>query len=127
MRPETEKLLWDVVRAADFIDLETVGLDFHTYDSVQSIQYSVERAFMIIGEAIRTISMTEPNVAQKIDSFREIIAFRNLIAHGYAELDNARVWAVIVSSLPILRAQAAELLGVPQRSNSSWFKTPPEK
>jgi uncharacterized protein with HEPN domain len=110
MQPETEKLLADIARAANFIQLETAGIDLLTYNSILSIQFSVERAFEIIGHAVREIARIEPEVAQEIDHYREIISFRNVIAHGYAELDNARVWDVITLYVPHLLTQVREIL-----------------
>lgn len=50
-------------------------------------------------------------MAEKIPNFREIIAFRNILAHGYAVIDYARVWRVVKDDLPGLRAALNALLG----------------
>jgi uncharacterized protein with HEPN domain len=52
-------------------------------------------------------------MAEKIPDLREIIAFRNVLIHGYAVIDRARVWRVVEQNLPQLRAALAELLGEP--------------
>ena len=38
---------------------------------------------------------------------RQIIAFRNVLIHGYATVDPARVWRTIEDNLPPLRAALA--------------------
>jgi uncharacterized protein with HEPN domain len=39
-----------------------------------------------------------------------MIAFRNALIHGYAELDHRIVWDVVESKLPTLRREVAGLL-----------------
>jgi len=41
---------------------------------------------------------------------RQIIAFRNVLIHGYAAVDPARLWRVIEENLPPLSAALAALL-----------------
>jgi uncharacterized protein with HEPN domain len=38
-------------------------------------------------------------------------SLRNVLIHGYAVIDRARVWRVIEENLPQLRTALAELLG----------------
>ena len=49
-------------------------------------------------------------MAQKVPDLRQIIAFRNVLIHGYATVDPARVWRVIEDNLRPLRAALAALL-----------------
>ncbi len=49
-------------------------------------------------------------LAQRIPNMREIIAFRNLLIHGYAVVEHDRVWRIAEVSLPGLRATVAALL-----------------
>jgi uncharacterized protein with HEPN domain len=53
-------------------------------------------------------------MAQKVPDLRQIIAFRNVLIHGYATVDPARVWRVIEDNLPPLRAALAALLAAPE-------------
>lgn len=45
---------------------------------------AVERELMIIGEATYLLSETEPEVLVSIDHYREIIAMRHKLVHGYS-------------------------------------------
>jgi len=74
----------------------------------------VERQFEIIGEALAQLARLDAALAAKIPELREIIAFRNVLIHGYAAIDRARVWRVVEENLPQLRAALAELLGEPK-------------
>ena len=46
----------------------------------------------------------------RVEHHRKIIAFRNILIHGYAEVDDALVWDVVQSRLEPLRRQMDELL-----------------
>lgn len=41
---------------------------------------------------------------------RGIVAFRNVLIHGYAVVEHERVWQVVSESLPALSAVVAALL-----------------
>ncbi|HKV27374.1 MAG TPA: HepT-like ribonuclease domain-containing protein [Candidatus Acidoferrales bacterium] len=47
---------------------------------------------------------------QRISEHRRIIAFRNILIHGYAEVDDRLVWDIIEAKLPILRRETEALL-----------------
>jgi uncharacterized protein with HEPN domain len=75
------------------------------------VRSAVERQFEIIGEAINQLSRIDPNTAAQIDEYQRIIAFRNILIHGYAQLDDRIVWDLLQTRLPTLYRQAKELLG----------------
>ena len=56
----------------------------------------------------------EPRVdepgASRISDFRRIIAFRNILLHGYAEVDHRLVWEVVTTKVPTLTAGVNALL-----------------
>ncbi len=41
---------------------------------------------------------------------RRIIAFRNILIHGYADVDDRLVWDVVQGKLPVLRRELEALL-----------------
>jgi uncharacterized protein with HEPN domain len=45
-----------------------------------------------------------------VPELREIVGFRNVLIHGYATVDNARVWQIAETSLPGLRQAVSALL-----------------
>jgi uncharacterized protein with HEPN domain len=47
---------------------------------------------------------------QRITGTREVIAFRNRLIHGYAEIDDAVVWAIIEEDLTTLIEDARRAL-----------------
>jgi uncharacterized protein with HEPN domain len=57
------------------------------------------------------LARTDPETAARIGDHLQIIAFRNLLIHGYDLVDDAQVWGVIVQDLPRLEQQIIQLLG----------------
>ena len=110
MQPDPRSYLWDVREAADAILGFIADLDFVTYAVSPLIHSAVERKFEIIGEALNLLSKAEPALAARVPEIERIIAFRNLLIHGYAVVEHARVWAIAKESLPELRAAAKALL-----------------
>ena len=105
MRPEVHKYLRDIQVAADRIDRFTVGRSFEGYLEDEMLRSAVERQFGIIGEALSRLSKEAPEVASQIPQFAQIIAFRNILVHGYASVDDRMVWGVIeVHLAPLIRA-----------------------
>jgi uncharacterized protein with HEPN domain len=49
-------------------------------------------------------------LAKRIPELRRVIAFRNVLIHGYDQIDNAGVWRIVEADLPPLRRRATELL-----------------
>jgi uncharacterized protein with HEPN domain len=92
----------------------TMGKSFADFDRDIVLRSAVERQFEIIGEALAQLARIDAAMAQKVPDLRQIIAFRNLLIHGYATVDPARVWRVIEDNLPPLRTALAALLAAPE-------------
>ncbi|MGD0562066.1 MAG: HepT-like ribonuclease domain-containing protein [Roseiarcus sp.] len=110
MPSDVRSFLWDIQKAADAIDQFVAGLDARAYSESDVVHSAVERKFEIIGEALGQIAKRDPSLAGRIPNFREIIAFRNILIHGYASVVHERVWKIAQASLPNLRAAIATLL-----------------
>lgn len=74
------------------------------------VRAAVERKFEIIGEALAQLARLDPALAARVPEYRRIIAFRNVIIHGYATVDDGEVWRIAMTLLPGLRAVVAGLL-----------------
>jgi uncharacterized protein with HEPN domain len=110
MRREAQKYLHDMQRAAELLDQFTAGRRFQDYEGDPMLRAAVERQFEIIGEALAQLTRLDATAAAQITDFRRIVAFRNILIHGYAEVDNRLVWDIVESKLPTLRAQVETLL-----------------
>jgi uncharacterized protein with HEPN domain len=110
MQPKTPKLLEDIRDAAAFIADVTRDVTEADYQRNRMLRQSVERNFEIIGEAMRRLAQNDPTIAQNISAYAQIIAFRNILIHGYDQLDDSLVWGVIQRDVPLLLAEIVALL-----------------
>jgi uncharacterized protein with HEPN domain len=110
MRREPGAYLWDVREAADAILGFTRGRGIEDYLGDLLLRSAVERQFEILGEALSQLSKTTPEIARKIPDLPQVVAFRNLLIHGYAAVDHPTVWETIQVHVPVLRRRVAELL-----------------
>jgi uncharacterized protein with HEPN domain len=110
LRPEAQPLLWHAHEAADVIAAITDGKSFAEFDADIVIRSAVERQFEIIGEALGRLAQIDPETAARIPDLPQIVAFRNILIHGYAVIDRARVWRAVEADLPGLRTVLARLL-----------------
>lgn len=74
------------------------------------LRSAVERPFTVIGEAVNGLARTDPSTAARISAYRRMIAFRNVLIHGYADVDDKLVWDVVETNLPLLARETTELL-----------------
>jgi uncharacterized protein with HEPN domain len=110
MRLEAKKYLFDMRQAAALLSQFTAGKSFADYDSDAMLRAAVEREFEIIGEALGQLAKLDEELAAGISEHRAIVAFRNILIHGYAEVDDRLVWDVVVTKLPILILEIEALL-----------------
>lgn len=110
MRHDPRAYLWDAREAAEAIANFVREIDEATYAESSLIHSAVERKFEIIGEALNLLSKSDRDLARRIPEIEKIVAFRNLLIHGYAVVDHARVWAIARDTLPTLRKAVSALL-----------------
>ncbi|MFA7527584.1 MAG: HepT-like ribonuclease domain-containing protein [Ottowia sp.] len=103
------KYLYDIAAAAALITDFVGQADLADYRGHPMMRSAVERQMEIIGEALGQLSRSAPQVAQEIRGYQRAIAFRNILIHGYADIDDEIVWDVIHSSLPLLQEDVQRL------------------
>ena len=111
MRLEAKKYLYDIQQAAMLLAQFTAGKDFDQYADDAMLRAAVEREFEIIGEAIAQLAKLDPELAASISQHRSIIDFRNVLIHGYADVDDRLTWDVVETKLPVLALEIDALLG----------------
>jgi uncharacterized protein with HEPN domain len=110
MPPDPRKYIWDARRAAVLIGEFVADTDLVTYRGDQMLKSAVERQFEIIGEALNRLSRVDADLAARVPDLRRLVAFRNILIHGYASVDDAIVWDAATNRLPTLTAVLAALL-----------------
>ena len=109
MPRESRKYLHDIRPAAARIAKFTKGCDYQRFAVDELLRSGVERQFEIIGEALAQLARRDPDLAKRISEHTRIIAFRNILIHGYAEVDVRVVWDIVTTKLPTLRDEVEAL------------------
>lgn len=110
MRREPAAYLWDVCDAAERIGEFIAAVDASRFAKDMLVRSAVERQFEIIGEALNQLSKVAPGIIAEIPDAAKIIAFRNILIHGYTRVDHRIVWSAAIHELPRLIAVARRLL-----------------
>lgn len=110
MKPEARKYLYDIRGAVQLLTDFTSDKAFEDYQHDAMLRAAVERQFEIVGEATAQLAKVDPNLVARIGEYRRIVAFRNILIHGYADVDDRLVWDVVQAKLPVLHRDVEELL-----------------
>lgn len=109
MKLEIKKLIYDIDRAVGLIGQFTTGKGFEDYTADALLRSAVERQFEIVGEALNRLKRVDPQLLLRIGDHRRIIAFRNVLVHGYDVVSDAIVWDIVQNRLDLLRQQIDEI------------------
>jgi uncharacterized protein with HEPN domain len=110
MERDARSYLWDVRDSSDTILRFVEGKSLQQYIANPMLRAAVERHFEIIGEALNQLKGVDPGTASRIPSAPQAISFRNLLIHGYANINDFIVWRTAREDLPGLREVVANLL-----------------
>ena len=105
-----EAHLSDIVESCDAVAAAIDGLTLSAYEKNRLVRSSVEREFIIIGEAVGALSRIAPEIFASIPHARRIVDFRNLLTHEYQTVDDAVVWVIAERDAPTLRRECSRLL-----------------
>jgi uncharacterized protein with HEPN domain len=111
--PRSERAyLADIIESCDAITVAVRGLKLEDYETNRLVRSSVEREFIIIGEAMAALHRVAPSAFDSITRARRIVDFRNQLTHEYPTVDDALVWAIIEHDVPLLRKESMTLMGL---------------
>jgi uncharacterized protein with HEPN domain len=110
MQLELAKYFYDIQHAAHMLASFVKGRTWGDYERDPMLRAATERQFEIIGEALAQLAQRGPSLAGQISEYRQIIAFRNVLIHGYAEVDDRLVWDMAQSRLQTLLQQVDGIL-----------------
>lgn len=102
MARDAKAYLADVVSSAERIASFIEGVTCEQYGANVLLRSAVERQF--------EIADFDPALAARVPDYRREIAFRNVLVHGYASVDNRLVWEIATGKLPDLLKAAKGLL-----------------
>lgn len=110
MQPDSRKLLSDMQDAARAITEFVTGKTPEMYVGDRQLRMAVERGFEIVGEALSQLRKVDPAIAESITDWQAIIGFRNVLIHGYGQVNDMKTWDIAQTEIPILLDELAELL-----------------
>ncbi len=56
----------------------------------------------LVGEALNNLRKAAPEIAERIPDVHKIIATRNVLVHGYTEVNSTIVWQAATQAIPEL-------------------------
>jgi len=110
MQLEARKYLFDIQQAGRRLAEFTGGRTLDAYVADAMLRAAVERQFEIIGEALARLRKLDPEICSGVTDAGRIIAFRNILIHGYADVDDRLVWNIVETKLPTLIREVDELI-----------------
>jgi len=119
MQRDPRAYLSDIRHAAALIAEFLDGSSVEQFTDRPMLHSAVERQLEIVGEAVSQLAKSAPEIAQRLPAYKDVIAFRNLLIHGYAVVNLERVWKIAQQDLPLLCTTAdAVLAEMPPPSQS---------
>lgn len=103
MRRDGERLA-DIIEAAEKISIRA-GKGRHAFDADEDVQIVLVHLIQVIGEAASGLS-DELISAHPEVPWRQIVAIRNRVVHGYFEVDLDILWDVATIDVPHLARYA---------------------
>ncbi len=109
MRHDPLVCVEDAIQACELISQFIQDMTAEDFYADAKTKAAVERKIEIIGEALNRIKTIDYDMLVRIDNWREIIGFRNVIAHGYDVVEDEIVWESIINDIPLLLYQLKDI------------------
>lgn len=96
--------LIDARAACEAVTAFLSGVEEQRYLQDLLLRSAVERQLLIVGESMNHIKRMDPLLAATLGDVWGIIAFRNLLVHGYFLIKSEIVWSIATRDVPRLQA-----------------------
>ena len=83
------------------IERVIAGVDLAAFVANEDLQALIERHIEVIGEAAGKLGQQVRGLAPDVP-WGQVIGARNVIIHGYAEIDPKRIWGMVKDHVPAL-------------------------
>lgn len=107
---EWDFYLDDMIRFSEKVLTYTEGLDQEGFEAEEKAYDATLRKLELIGEAATHI----PDAIRETFSaipWRQLVATRNRLIHGYLGIDNDILWSIIQDDIPVLLKELKRLKG----------------
>jgi len=110
MTDEVRKYLFDALEASKYAKEFTKDKSFEEYTNDELVKSAVERKLEIAGEALNRIKKKDLESLDKIREWRDIISFRNNLAHSYEHINHTLVWSILQDDIDELISDLSKVL-----------------
>ncbi len=100
----------DILECVDRVNTYIAGFDYEHFVRTRLVIDAVIRNIEVIGEACNNLSRDFRSCHPQVE-WRRIIATRNVLIHGYAQVDIEIVWNIAKIELPKLKTQIEKIVG----------------
>ncbi len=98
----------DMINFSEKVLTYTEGLDQEGFEADEKAYDATLRKLELIGEAATHIPDIIQNTFSSIP-WRQVVATRNRLIHGYLGIDNDILWSIIQDDIPILLEELKKL------------------
>lgn len=98
------------LRALERVPRFLAGRTMEGYLADDLCQSAVERQLEVAGDALGQLRKLDPDLFARIPEGPLIVAFRNVLAHGYATLDHRRVYDAATTKVGALMSAISAVL-----------------
>jgi uncharacterized protein with HEPN domain len=99
-RRDVGAFLFDIVDACGLIRAYAEGVDRQRFLTDGKTRDAIERRLVVIGEAVSHLRRLDGAIAAELGPVEEIVAFRNILVHGYFSIDPNKIWEVVQTDVP---------------------------
>jgi uncharacterized protein with HEPN domain len=110
MKKQPDVYLELALRALERVPRFLAGRTMEVYLTDELRQSAVERQLEVAGDALGQVRKLDPELFARIPEGPLIVAFRNVLAHGYATLDHRRVYDAATTKVAALTRVIRDLL-----------------
>lgn len=89
----------DIEKAIGRIRLYTAGLDAAAFEASFITFDAVVMNIQVIGEAIANLPDDLKAAVEPAPPWKQIVAVRNLVSHGYPDIDPDVIWTIVTTRL----------------------------
>lgn len=109
MKKDDRVYIQDIQQFIKDIESHLGTMMFAEFGADLKTQDAVIRKLELIGEAASKVSAEYMNGYPEFPH-RDVIDLRNLLIHGYDQIDLEKVWNIIENDLPVLKKQVRQML-----------------
>ena len=104
---------------ADGVARLVADTDRETFMTVPTGSWAIERGIIQLGEVASQLRARHGDYVEAHPGLDPpgMRAARNIVVHGYATIDRARIWRIAVEKVPVVGATAGSLLRDPAKGS----------